>query len=247
MAGRCAKWLGWWLVLLICLALPSTAWSRDLHIVGFDAQITVAPDGTLKVRESLHAHFEGTWQGLYRTIPTEYTTQQQLNYTLFLDDFRVTDEGGTALPFAMARQGRYRELRIAVPGATDTDKIVVIEYRVLNALAFHGEYDELYWNVTGDEWDVPLERVTARIALPRGATQLRCGEFTGIYGSNRSTDPVSIDGEVVTVQTAKPLGLHEGLTVDLAWTRASCASPASCAVRSSSGLAIGPSFSPSPL
>ena len=31
-------------------------------------------------------------------------------------------------------------------------------------------HDELYWNVTGDEWDVPVGAASARIVLPAGAT-----------------------------------------------------------------------------
>jgi Predicted membrane protein (DUF2207) len=37
---------------------------------------------------------------------------------------------------------------------------------VLNALTFFDTHDELYWNVTGNGWEPPIERVTAEIDLP---------------------------------------------------------------------------------
>jgi len=42
----------------------------------------------------------------------------------------------------------------------------VISYRVGGALTYFSDHDELYWNVTGNEWDVPINYVNSEITLP---------------------------------------------------------------------------------
>src|SRR5262249_16945208 len=69
--------------------------TKELRIEKFDAEIVVAPSGTIDVTENIEARFIGSpWHGLYRTIPVEYHTPQGLNYTLFLEVKSVTDGRG---------------------------------------------------------------------------------------------------------------------------------------------------------
>ena len=64
-------------------------------------------------------------------------------------------------------------------------KTVVITYRVRHGLKFFEEHDERL-NVTGDEWEVPIERARAVVYLPAGVTGLRAYAFTGGYGSQEA-------------------------------------------------------------
>ena len=128
-------------------ARPAVA--RDLVIQHFDERVTVNADGTIEVSEIIDAKFTGSWNGLYRTIPIEYTTPQGLNYTLFLEPLSITDDNAHALKYEQSRQGRYTEFKIYVPDANDATRTVIIRYRILNAIRFFDDHDELYWNVTG--------------------------------------------------------------------------------------------------
>jgi len=64
-----------------------------------------------------------------------------------------------------------------VPDANDAERSVVLHYRVRNGLRFFEDHDELYWNVTGTEWTVPIEAASAHIVLPPGITGLRAANF----------------------------------------------------------------------
>lgn len=206
------------LIALACLllaALPAAA-QRTLVIERFDAAIQVNTDGTVDVEEVIRPRFTGSWNGIYRTIPIEYRTPQGLNYTLRLVIDSVTDDSGTKLRYETSRERHYRKVKIWVPGAVDATKTVRLRYHVPDALRFFDEHDELYWNVTGDEWDVPIESASAEIRLPAGVTGVRATAFRGAYGSTDRA-PVSIDGTVVTVQAAGGLGFHEGLTAVVGW------------------------------
>jgi len=200
---------------------PISAYStRELRIENFQSETLVMPDGTIDVTENIQAHFiGGPWHGLYRTIPVEYVTPQGLNYTLFLDVKRVTDASGRTLKYESSRERHYRKLKIYVPDADNSTKTISIEYSVSDALKFFEDHDELYWNVTGDEWDIPIQSASARIILPEGTMNIRANIFTGAYRSRAQNADIEIAGNGVEVRTREPLHLHEGLTVAVAFDK----------------------------
>jgi len=194
---------------------PARAAERTLVIDAFDATVQVAVDGSIDVVETITPTFTGSWNGIYRTIPIEYRTPQGLNYALRLQIEAITDGSGTALRYESSRVRHYRKLKIWVPGAEDATRTVRIHYKVANALRFFDEHDELYWNITGDEWDVPIHAAAASIELPTGVTGVRATAFRGEYGST-TQNRVTVDGSSIRVSTAG-LGFHEGLTVVAGW------------------------------
>src|SRR5712671_1094355 len=200
---------------------PISAYStRELRIEHFQSETLVMPDGTIDVTENIQAHFiGGPWHGLYRTIPVEYVTPQGLNYTLFLDVQRVTDASGRTLRYESSRERHYRKLKIYVPDADNSTHNISIDYSVSDALKFFEDHDELYWNVTGDEWDIPIQSASARIILPEGTTNIRANVFTGAYRSRAQNADVDIAGNGVEVRTREPLRWHEGLTVAVAFDK----------------------------
>ena len=91
--------------------------------------------------------------------------------------------------------------------------------RPTNGLKFFEDHDELYWNVTGDEWDVPLGNASAQIFLPTGVTGVRATAFTGSYGARAQNADVVASDNSVNVTMLRPLGFHEGLTVVVGWDK----------------------------
>jgi hypothetical protein len=201
--------------LLVCLltlltSLPVAA--RQLVIKHFDERVEVGADATIEVTETIEAQFTGSWNGIYRTIPVEYKSPYGLNYTLFLELLSVTDDDAHALKYEQSRQGPNTKFKIWVPGAVDTTRTVILHYRILDAIRFFEDHDELYWNVTGDEWDVPIESASAHIELPSGVTGLHAIAFSGAYGSRAQDAKVETKDNIVEIRSTRPLEFHEGLT-----------------------------------
>ncbi|MGA9883059.1 MAG: DUF2207 domain-containing protein [Candidatus Acidiferrales bacterium] len=204
--------------LLFAFALPAAA--RQLVIQHFDERVTVDPDASIEVAETIDVQFiGGPWHGIYRTIPVEYTSPSDLNYTLFLKPLSVTDDNGQPLRYETSRQGRYLRFKIYVPNADDSTKTVVLRYRVLDAVRFFSDHDELYWNVTGDQWDAPIEAASAHIELPAGTTGLRATAYTGVYGSREQQAQVAVTGNAADIRTTEPLGYRAGLTAVVGWDK----------------------------
>jgi uncharacterized membrane protein len=204
-------------LLLIALAPPASA--RELKIQKFSAEIFIQPDSTLDVTETIEANFIGVWHGLYRTIPVEYVTPQGFNYTLFVTLDSAKDDRGQTLKVESSRERHYLKWKIYVDDATDAVRTITLSYRVKNGLKFFEDHDELYWNVTGDEWDVPIENASAQILLPQGAAGVRATEYTGSHGSRAQNADVTTTGSTVEVSMLRPLGFHEGLTVVVGWDK----------------------------
>jgi uncharacterized membrane protein YgcG len=208
------------LVAVLLFPSASALTTRELRIEDFHSEVIVMPDSSIDVTEKIQVHFlGGPWHGLYRSIPVEYVTPQGFNYSLFLNVKQITDGGGHSLKFDTSRERHYRKLKIYVPDADNSTQTISIEYTVSDALRFFEDHDELYWNVTGDEWDVPIHAASARIMLPTGTTNIRANPFTGAYRSRAQDADVEIVGNGVEVRTREPLRFHEGLTVAVAFDK----------------------------
>ena len=206
-------------VLLLALALAPRAAARELKIQNFESTVIVNPDGTLDVSETISANFTGEWHGIYRTIPIEYSNGQGLNYTLFLTNIIATDEDGSRLKLEISRQGPNEQFKIYIPDAINTTRKVVLHYHVLDGLRFFPDHDELYWNVTGSSWDVPLQAASAEIDLPNGATGIRTLAYTGAYGSNSQDANIEVNATSISIRSRHPLRFHEGLTTVIGWDK----------------------------
>jgi uncharacterized membrane protein len=205
--------------LAAALAFATPAAAREYSVKDFNEQVTVNPDGTIEVTEIVDVRFVGAYHGIFRTIPVEYETPQRLNYSLLLEPLSVTDDDARPLKYEQTRQGRYLRFKITVPNAENATRTVILRYRILNALRFFEDHDELYWNVTGDEWEVLIESASAHIELPAGTTGIRAVAYTGVFGSRAQDARVQINGNKVEIQTNHPLGFHEGLTAVVGWDK----------------------------
>ncbi len=211
--------------ILLATGLAATASARELKIQKFNADIIVEPDASIGVTETIEANFIGAWHGLYRTIPVEYVTPQGFNYSLFVRLESAKDDAGNSLKVESSRQGNYLKWKIYVNDATDAVRTITLSYRVKNGLKFFEDHDELYWNVTGDEWDVPVESASAQILLPQGATGIRATDYTGARGSRAQNAEVTTSDTSVDVAMLRPLGFHEGLTVVVGWDKGAVTEP----------------------
>jgi hypothetical protein len=102
----------------------------------------------------------------------------------------------------------------------------VIRYRTTRQIGRFAEFDELYWNATGNGWAFPIETAEARIRLPSPVTFLQHSAYTGPQGSTDSNAQVVVErpGEIV-FRTTWPLAPFEGLTVAAAWPKGVVAEP----------------------
>ncbi len=205
------------ILLVVCLlGVGTPLFAQSWRISDFQDTILITEDGSALVKERINLVFIGQWHGIHRTIPVEYPGPQGTNYTLFLDVTGVTDGAGQKLKYESKTSGGFRDLKIYIPGAVDTTRTVEITYIVRNGIRYFEDHDEFYWNVTGNDWPVPIDHAEAHVYLPKKAAgTLRAQAFTGAYGSAERDATSEINGADVAFETTNPLPMRGGMTIDI--------------------------------
>lgn len=208
-------------VLCFLLAVPAAADRGAFLITNFHADITVQQDAKVIVEERIDVTFSEPRHGIYRTIPVNYTDPRGYGYSLGFRFLGATDQTNKPYGSNVSKSGRYVQIRL---GDADTEVqgnvTCIVRYEVARALVNFAEHDELYWNVTGNEWRTPIQRASATVHLPGPVPpeELEMQAYTGPFGSreqaatNEQTDP-----STVTFRTTGVLEPMEGLTIAIGW------------------------------
>jgi uncharacterized membrane protein len=183
----------------------------------FDTELVVESNSDMVVEERIVVNFSAPRRGIFRTIPIRYSDPKGYSYSLDLHLLSATDDAGQAHQTQVTHQGRNVNIRLGDPDRTIEGRMTyVIRYRVRDALSRFGEFDEIYWNATGNEWDATIARASATVRLPAEVMpeQLSASGYTGLFGA--TTQDVEItypEPGVVQFRATRPLSEREGLTV----------------------------------
>jgi uncharacterized membrane protein YgcG len=191
---------------------PIGSWAQaGWEIEEFEAVIAIERDGSIAVRETVRADF-GLLEkhGIFRDIPVTYQKiSGGYTYTRVFDVEVLQD--GTQAEVDVTRNDANMRLRIGEPDETISGRHeYVISYRVLGVLQAFDGFDELNWNVTGNEWEAPIIRARAIVTTPVDIVQVAC--YEGFSGSTTACEEASHEnGEAQFTTTS--LEPREGLTV----------------------------------
>lgn len=213
------------LALACALAAPAAA---DERIARFSVDLHLEEDGELLVVEEIDYRFpDEPRRGIFRDIPIRYAQRWERAYDVGLEVLSVTDEAGSGRPYQVSDRGAAVSVRIGDPDRTVGPRETYrITYRVRRATVFRADYDELYWNVTGNGWSVPIDAAEARVYTPGspGPGELRTRCFTGPEGSTAQRCAAVQEGGSVRFHS-EGLAPGEGLTVAVGLPKGVLAEP----------------------
>ncbi len=196
------------------------------QINAFDAQVTLHADGTMQVVETIQYDLgPAPRHGIYRKMPYQYT-RDGASYNLRYEVERVVDAQGNAIPYSTQKAGGYVTVKIGDANVTISGvQTYVIAYRVDNAIRFFDTRDELYWNVTGNEWTVPIQEASVLVVPPSGVPVQDVACYTGAVGSTATDCFVQDVGTQPSIEATRHFSLGEGLTIAVALPAGSIAKP----------------------
>ncbi|MFC4274131.1 DUF2207 domain-containing protein [Achromobacter aloeverae] len=203
--------------------MATRAYPGREFIIAFESDIDVQRDGDLLVTERIAVNALGREikRGVVRDFPTLYRSRDGLNVRVGFDVLGV-DRDGKPEPYALEKQSNGVRIRIGDPDRwlAPGTHVYEIRYRTTRQLGFYQDHDELYWNVTGNGWTMPIAHAVARIHLPEDAPVLRTAFYTGPQGATDKNARVveSKPGEV-TFENTVPLRMREGLTIAVSWPK----------------------------
>ena len=203
------------LLFLIISPIKANADSSDYVIKSYDIDIVVNENNTLDITETIRAYFYVPKHGIFRKIPinnevkrldgTVSKNRAQIS-NLKVNDFYKTSRG----------EG-YKTIKIGNPLKTITGiKEYEISYIYNLGKDPSDEYDELYFNLIGTEWDTSISNITFTITMPKEFDASKLGFSSGNLGSTDSSNIIyDFERNVISGSYMGTLDSYEGLTIRL--------------------------------
>ncbi|MDO5764231.1 MAG: DUF2207 domain-containing protein [Elusimicrobiales bacterium] len=201
------------LLITFCFFCLAASASPAEKIERFDSFAVVNEDSSVSVTETIAVRSDGDKirRGIFRVLPYKGVS-----------DYKIisVSRDGKAEPYTVKKSSSAKTVYIG-----DSDRILPpgryvyeLSYIVKGAVRFQKEFDEFYWNVTGNDWQFPILFASFRWSLPAGAEVGPGGVsyYTGAVGE-KGQDAYIPGGPEVDV--TRPLSPGEGFTVSVAWNK----------------------------
>lgn len=202
--------------LVLALFAPTARAQENWRIASFNSAISILEDGKVSVTETIAADFGSeSKHGIFRDIPEVYLDNDQKTYTNI--SILSVKQNSQDAKYLVSRDHGYVRIKIGDPDRTISGLVTyTIIYEVIGVLRSFDNYDELYWNVTGNDWPVPIGTVNATVTLPKEKIiQAAC-----YIGSSGSTDRCSENQTVRQAQfNGGSLLANQGLTFAVGYTK----------------------------
>jgi hypothetical protein len=234
MKTKCLLFLQTILLALFCVTAfcYGAVGQEKEEILSFHSDIQVLADGGMTVTETISVYAAGNEikRGIYRDFPTKYKDRYGQNYKVQFDVKEVLRDNA---PENYRLQNLSNGVRVYVgsenvflnPGTYQ----YTIRYSTNRQLGFFKDFDELYWNVTGNAWIFFMQKVSATVRLPGDAVNKirEIDAYTGYTGEQGKDFFSSTHEDGVYFQTRRSLRPNEGLTIVVQWPKGYVQEPTS--------------------
>lgn len=188
------------------------------QVNNFQSNIAVLPDGKVEVRETISVDFDSLEKhGIYRDIPYIYTNGDGTKTYTQIDVESVL-KNGSPENYQTSQSNGFVRIKIGDANKTISGiQTYQVTYVASGVIKGFPKFDELYWNVTGNYWEVPIQNAEATVTLPSNAiTQVAC--YQGIIGSTQECE--SSQDEVNAIfKSTTPLSPGEGITIAVGYKK----------------------------
>ncbi|MEA3050433.1 MAG: hypothetical protein QOG84_2269 [Sphingomonadales bacterium] len=199
-------------------AAPASSQSdEDERILSFSSDVAVQRDSSLEVTETFRLRAEGIEikHGPFRDFPTALDKDGRRIRVGF--EVEGVERDGHKEPWKTLSIENGVRVRIGDPDTLieHGEHVYTLRYRTTRQLRFYKDFDEVYWNATGNQWIFPIDVAEARIRLPEPVSFGQRGAYTGPEGETGRHEAEVVEerpGEIL-FRTTAGLGPHEGLTV----------------------------------
>ncbi len=203
---------------LVFLCTSASVIAKE-RITNFHSDIIIYNNSEMRVTENIDVNAGGNKikRGIYRDFPTKYKDRLDNNYQVGFDIQAVLRNGNSedyhvkSLPNGVriyfGQEDRYLD---------HGNHQYVLRYKTNRQLGFFEDHDELYWNVTGNDWDFTIDKASADIELPVGipANKIILEAYTGLQGAKEQKFEAYIDvGNRIHFETTSPLYPKQGLSI----------------------------------
>ena len=200
--------------------------SYDYVIDQYDINMIVNEDNTFDITETITAYFKVPKHGIYRKIPLKNQVNR-LDGTKSTNRAKISNLNVNNM-YEFSKSSGIYNIQIGDPDKTVTGKhTYTIKYNYNIGKDPIKDYDELYYNIIGNEWDTVIGNVSFSITMPKEFDSSKLGFSSGtkgsidnsnvIYSVNKNTitgDYIGIlnPGEALTIRAELPEGYFDKAT-----------------------------------
>lgn len=221
------------LVLGSVFFLPMQIQARDVsqitdwYIKDFRSEITVNDDSSLSITEYITADCGNLpdKHGIFRILPTFYqkTTPDKIKTPIKL--LSITNFDNKPYQYSTAKKLDSITWKIGDPDVTVTgENYYKISYKVENTIRFDAQnFDELYWNLSGNFWQIPIDNFKATITFPPEITKddtetiLYTG-YSGLGDAGLAQSSWTSDN-IISVTSLKTIPAGQGVTISVTFPK----------------------------
>ena len=209
-------------LLLLFSVIGFSAHGQQERVKSFHSDINIDTTGVIRVSETISIYANGNQfkRGITRTLPTRRVDKDGNNVKVSYNILSINHDGKSS-KYHTENSGGDKIIYVGEqnvflePGNYEYEII----YEVDHQIGFFDEYDELYWNVNGFEWFIPIDRISATVTLPKGASSVQNACYTGRFGDTGSNCEIEVqDSSTIHFLYDAP-HIGENLTVAQAFTK----------------------------
>ncbi|HHX58228.1 MAG TPA: DUF2207 domain-containing protein [Candidatus Moranbacteria bacterium] len=201
----------------------------DCYIKSFDSEITVNQDGSLLITEKIVVDCGDlpNKHGIFRVLPTKIKVEERGLVEMPIKLISIEDQTGRKYKYSTERNflGNTIFWKIGDPEKTVTgENVYIIQYQVKNTLRFWNKnFDEFYWNLTGNFWEMEMDQVRVKIIFPKEINKENSAVwlYSGAKGEreNQFADYTWTEANILEVKTNQTLPEKQGVTISVSFPK----------------------------
>ena len=154
-------------------------------VLSFHSNIEILANNHVKVTERIKVYINGDIfkRGIYREIPLSYDYRGGNVHVGF--ELLSVKKNGEEEDYFTEKKDNGIVIYVGDEDIFLAESLYVYEisYEVSDVLLYNEKFDELYWNVNGNGWEVEMDQLSATIHYPKGAELIQYDGYTGRFGA----------------------------------------------------------------
>lgn len=194
-------------------------------IKNYHVDITVLEDGKIDVIETIAMDIdhEDIRLGIIRDIPEYYSLYKKLVHTP-VNVLSVTRNGKPENYWIERRNNKAEVFTGAKENIAKNyiplgENVYVIHWTSPNHIRGFVDYDELYLNAIGNDWEFPIEKASVTLHLPSSVKAMQSAGYYGYRNSRNKADVIQVSPTEINFTVPSSIGNGQGLTVATGFTK----------------------------
>jgi uncharacterized membrane protein YgcG len=204
--------------LLVVLAPISALAAGASVITSYHVDITVNENNTYDIDETIAQYYIARVHGMYRVIPLNPEVRIELDGSEVVERYHViVDNIQVDHPFEAYKENGDQVIQIGDPDVyINGGQKYKISFTYDAGDDGFSEFDQFYYNIIGNTWEVPIDDISFRIVMPKEFDASKIGfnaGYEGAYGYNTDALNYTVEGNIIEGTYTQTLNPGEGLSI----------------------------------